>query len=273
MTSIVRWQDFFHSTWMTNRQIDYRALVSEMPPQMAGEVVTKLYGRFLAATPLFRGLSSEVITALCHVATPMLAVREQAIMEEGAAGREMFILMKGEVEMLAGGQRLGFLGEGAFFGERAVLSNESGAERRIRTVRAMSKCELCFLTKDAVDQLRGQYPELNARITRFARVGTPMTCKQKQRLASHLAAMNAATVSPARKVGAQGQQGEGQPSSIRKVEGVDRLLHVGNEEASGKLEYYSRLGVNELRQSNAELKETICGMEMKLDSILNMLSN
>lgn len=218
MTSIVRWQDFFHSTWMTNRQIDYRALVSEMPPQMAGEVVTKLYGRFLAATPLFRGLSSEVITALCHVATPMLAVREQAIMEEGAAGREMFILMKGEVEMLAGGQRLGFLGEGAFFGERAVLSNESGAERRIRTVRAMSKCELCFLTKDAVDQLRGQYPELNARITRFARVGTPMTCKQKQRLASHLAAMNAATVSPARKVGAQGQQGEGQPSSTRKVD-------------------------------------------------------
>ena len=43
--------------------------------------------------------------------------------------------MKGEVEMLADGQRLGFLGEGSFFGERAVLSNESGSERRMRTVR------------------------------------------------------------------------------------------------------------------------------------------
>ena len=81
-----RIMDFFHSTWMTNRQIDYRALVSEMPPQMAGEVVTELYARFVSGIPLFRGLSSEVITALCHVATPMLAVKEQAIMIEGASG-------------------------------------------------------------------------------------------------------------------------------------------------------------------------------------------
>jgi CRP-like cAMP-binding protein len=243
---------------MTNRQLDYRALVSEMPPQMAGEVVTKLYGRFLAATPLFRGLSSEVITALCHVATPMLAVREQAIMEEGTSGREMFLLMKGEVEMLADGQRLGFLGEGAFFGERAVLSNESGAERRMRTVRAMSKCELCFLTKDAVDQLRGQYAELNARITRFTRAGTPMTGKQKQRLAAHIAAMNTATASAVARDATQEQQGQ--------------LLHVGKEEASDKLAgSISRWEANELRQSNAELKETISGMETKLDRILSTL--
>ena len=80
---------------MTNRQLDYRALVSEMPPQMAGEVVTKLYSRFLAAIPLFRGLSSEVITALCHVATPMLAVREQAIMVEGASGLSHSLLCPG----------------------------------------------------------------------------------------------------------------------------------------------------------------------------------
>ena len=234
---------------MTNRQIDYRALVAEMPPQMAGEVVTKLYGRFFAAIPLFRGLSSEVIAALCHVATPMLAVREQAIMEEGTSGRELFVLMKGEVEMLADGQRLGFLGEGAFFGERAVLSNESGAERRMRTVRATSKCELCFLTKDAVDRLRGQYPELNARVARFSRAGTPMTGKQKQRLAAHLAVINAATVSAVAEDVTEDQQGQAPPSHMIKTETVGGPRYVGKEGASDTQPRgcISRSEANELR--------------------------
>jgi hypothetical protein len=79
----------------------------------------------------------------------MIAVKMQNIMVEGAPGRELFMLMKGalehicvcivrylstdcvqaeitwvlahgapgEVEMLKDGIRMGFLGEGAFFGE------------------------------------------------------------------------------------------------------------------------------------------------------------
>ena len=72
-----RIMDFFHSKWMSNRQVDYRALVAEMPPQMAGEVVTKLYSRFFTGNPLFRGLSSEIIAALCHEVQPMM-VRNHA---------------------------------------------------------------------------------------------------------------------------------------------------------------------------------------------------
>ena len=72
--------------------------------------------------PLFSGLSNEVATALSREVKPMIAVKEQAIMTEGESGREMFMLMKGEVEMSADGCRLGFLGEGAFFGENGAHS-------------------------------------------------------------------------------------------------------------------------------------------------------
>ena len=72
--------------------------------------------------PLFSGLSNEVATALSREVKPMIAVKEQAIMTEGESGREMFMLMKGEVEMSADGYRLGFLGEGAFFGENGAHS-------------------------------------------------------------------------------------------------------------------------------------------------------
>ena len=57
--------------------------------------------------------------------------------------------MKGEVEMLHQGARLGFLAEGAFFGETGVLVDGTGSETRIRTVRAVTECELCFLERCA----------------------------------------------------------------------------------------------------------------------------
>ena len=137
--------------------------------------------------------------------------------------------------------------------------------------RAMSKCELCFLTKDAVDQLRGQYPELNARITRFQRAGILMTHKQRQRLVAHLAAMNAMTVASVATGGAH-QERTRQPSSgISKDEHATRLKHDGRTNALDEQAAGSRLEVDELRQSNAQLKETVCSMEDKLDTMLGML--
>jgi CRP-like cAMP-binding protein len=181
--------DYFHATWMSNKQIDYARILDEMPPLMANGVVTKLYSRVLETNPLFTGLSHEIIAALCHKVVPMTAVKDQHIMLQGSPGRELFMLIKGEVEMLADGTRMGFLGDGAFFGETAVLSADSGSETRSRTVIAVTKCELCFLRKESMLELRERYKELNARIVRFQRAGIKMTRDQRDRLNQHLGAL------------------------------------------------------------------------------------
>lgn len=49
-------------------------------------------------------------------------------MSEGLPGREMFMLLSGEVEVSVGQRtrrRLGFLSEGSFFGENPVLAVRS----------------------------------------------------------------------------------------------------------------------------------------------------
>ena len=57
-------------------------------------------------------------------------------------------MLAGEVEVLCNKNRLGFLSEGAFFGEAAVLETHSGCEIRTRSVRSVTDCtELCFITK------------------------------------------------------------------------------------------------------------------------------
>ena len=78
--------------------------------------------------PLFKGLAKEIIAALCLTARPMVAIKSQEIVTEGQPGREMFILLSGEVEVTQRGKRLGFLSDGAFFGENPVLADGSSGD-------------------------------------------------------------------------------------------------------------------------------------------------
>ena len=143
---------------------------------MAATIAERLYGRFLSTVPLFSGLSTEVISALCLRCKPLLAMKNQTIIKQGQHGTEMYLLMSGEAEVSEQhGEKqvqLGFLSEGAFFGEAAVLRNpEDGngghGALRTRTVRAVTESELCYLLKDDVHALYIPYPELHARLARF----------------------------------------------------------------------------------------------------------
>jgi CRP-like cAMP-binding protein len=106
----------------------------------------------------------------------MHALRGEYIMEEGKPGRELYMILKGELEVFKRDdrnieQRLGFLSEGSFFGESAVLSDSSGKEVRSRTLKAVTDSELCFLTRESLLKLRREYSELEARLKRFVNVG------------------------------------------------------------------------------------------------------
>jgi CRP-like cAMP-binding protein len=91
------------------------------------------------------------------------------------------MLVKGEVEVTEkhGKEvvRLGFLAEGAFFGEAPVLGwlGEPGVELRMRTVRAVTDIELIYLSRDDVNTLCEQYAELRARMSRFEKSGRVLT--------------------------------------------------------------------------------------------------
>ena len=82
------------------------------------------------------------------------------------------MLLEGELEVTVCGERLGFLSEGAFFGEAPLLGRkDTSLELRMRTVTAVRDGELCYLTRDAVAGLYQSYPELQARMVRFASSG------------------------------------------------------------------------------------------------------
>ena len=173
--------DYCNEMWSNRAGLNIDELLGDVPPAMKLNLATFLYGGAIGNVPLFRGLADEVIGALCNVARPMVVLKDQEVMTEGQPGREMYILMSGELEVLKDTfphleknerepKRLGFLSEGSFFGETAILS-QSPAERRLRTVRAVADCELCYFTREGMKEVCEEYAELGARLQRYRSIG------------------------------------------------------------------------------------------------------
>ena len=82
----------------------------------------------------------------------------QIIFEQGDAPDRLYIIQKGEVEVLRDGERLASIGEGESFGEMGLLTNSP----RNATIRAAKATDVVAITKGDVTQLLNNFPELRA---------------------------------------------------------------------------------------------------------------
>jgi CRP-like cAMP-binding protein len=69
-----------------------------------------------------------------------------ALVEQGAEGDELFLLLDGVLRVEVDGERLAEIGPGALLGERAVL--EGG--RRTATLRAVTPCKVAVAAADSL---------------------------------------------------------------------------------------------------------------------------
>ena len=62
--------EHFNETWTNNTSGDLPALLEACPPAMAASMAELMFSRVVSSVPLFKGLSPEVISALCLVRRP-----------------------------------------------------------------------------------------------------------------------------------------------------------------------------------------------------------
>ena len=96
--------------------------------------------------PIFRDRDPTFVADLITVLKPLTCSEGDFIMREGEFGREMFVLIRGELEVLHEGHALAVLGPGSYFGEMSVLYQEHF--RRQATIRAVTYCEMYSLARD-----------------------------------------------------------------------------------------------------------------------------
>lgn len=81
----------------------------------------KDYLEHLTHVPMFSACSKKDLEAISKVADEVIFQPGEALMKEGATGREFFVIMDGAAEVSRRGRRLGTIGAGDFVGELALL--------------------------------------------------------------------------------------------------------------------------------------------------------
>ena len=164
---------------------DQRQILSDLPPSLATDLSFFMYGKYIERMPLFRCLGTEVVAETCKCVMDLCLSRDQVVYQEGKFGTEMYFLVSGEVEVSRDGERLGFLAEGAFFGETPLIESISGkggngSGIRTRTVRTLCSCDLGVIYSQDMRRVMDMYPELWIRLNNFNSVGKSFTSKGKR---------------------------------------------------------------------------------------------
>lgn len=108
----------------------------------------------LTAVPLFSALGKKDLQLVAKKAEPVHAVAGTAIVTEGAAGADFYVILDGNARVDRHGQKVAELGPGGFFGDLALLDRAP----RNATVIAETDMELAKLGQRAFDELLEQVP-------------------------------------------------------------------------------------------------------------------
>jgi CRP-like cAMP-binding protein len=110
----------------------------------------------LKKVPLFSKLSKKGLQDVAHIADQLDLPAGKEMATEGDRGREFFVLLKGEADVLKDGRHINTMREGDFFGEIALVTKMP----RTATVTATSDVDVLVITERDFDMLLKNSPEI-----------------------------------------------------------------------------------------------------------------
>jgi len=115
--------------------------------------------------PLFGAMGGEVFrSTVAEIELRKLRAGVDVV-QQGEPGDALFVVIRGEVEVLRSDARVAVLGAGAFFGELSLFLQKA----RSATVRTLQPTELFVLSREQVERLADRHPELSDVLAEFAR--------------------------------------------------------------------------------------------------------
>jgi glucose-6-phosphate 1-dehydrogenase len=110
----------------------------------------------LERTPLFKGADPLLLNAVIMALNPKTAEAGETIIKQGDLGKEMYLICRGEVEVITNsGQVAKTLRDGDFFGETGLLMSTP----RTATIRAKSACDFFVLSKTDFSRILRDHPQ------------------------------------------------------------------------------------------------------------------
>ena len=133
----------------------HREIVSKVPepPFRMGDDAIR---QNLRSIDILGPLGEEDLDSLArHVRLRVYGIGE-TVVREGEEGDSLFIVLRGDLEVRAGKEKVGTLSAGDFFGEMSLLTGE----RRRATVRTVDEVRLLEISKDALQPILHAHPQV-----------------------------------------------------------------------------------------------------------------
>lgn len=119
----------------------------------------------LERIPLFKPLSHELVHELAAHTERRLYAPGELVIQQGDYGDELFIVERGNVQVMVdrhgGMERVATLGPRKFFGEMSLMTGE----QRRATIRAEGEVELLVVSKEALQPILADFPQLASDIS------------------------------------------------------------------------------------------------------------
>lgn len=123
----------------------------------------------VAKVPTFSGLSAVDIAEIMHLLNSRTVAKGEVVTRRGEQAHAMYFIVSGEVEVEIKAGDHPRLGPGDFFGEVAILTDNT----RTATVRACTETKLLVLLSHDLELLMGRVPEIGERIRAVAEARAP----------------------------------------------------------------------------------------------------
>jgi CRP/FNR family transcriptional regulator, cyclic AMP receptor protein len=110
--------------------------------------------------PLFSRCSKRELEQIARIADEIDLREGKEMTRQGARGREFFVLLQGDADVIKDGRRINTLGAGDFFGEIALVSDTP----RTATVVATSPVRALVVTDRSFRRLLDDMPEIQTKV-------------------------------------------------------------------------------------------------------------
>ncbi|KAG2501915.1 hypothetical protein HYH03_000413 [Edaphochlamys debaryana] len=146
---------------------DRQAVLARLPFELRSKILRHLYMPTIAKVPLLQTMSEDdvFLTDLCVRLQPTHFSADTFVYMRGESGADVFILLQGELLVLATDQRtvLYAVPEGTVFGENSVLRIVAGDDPKVKrrdNVFCKTPCDMLRIPEDDIRDLIDHYPEL-----------------------------------------------------------------------------------------------------------------
>ncbi|XP_037085638.1 uncharacterized protein LOC119106145 [Pollicipes pollicipes] len=138
---------------------------TNLPPSIRGDVAFVLFADLISSVPIFKTIDRSFHRMLAMCLKEVFFLGGETVIFEGDVGEEMYFIHRGFCDITDDdGNATKTLGPGGFFGEVSVLFSVP----RTVTIRAQTNADLFVLTKNDLQDVLENCPEIKREIERIA---------------------------------------------------------------------------------------------------------